>query len=70
MRQRNFSLTVTDHDGNEQVYLVIAPSAYNVASIAWQICATYGHNLNEAVTLEIHELIPEADMGNASKVAI
>lgn len=63
--RRNFLLEIHDSDGDHQEYRVRASSAYAVARNAAKIARQYGHNWRDAIDLEIHELVEDADMSDA-----
>ena len=64
----NFLLAITDSDGEEQEYRVIARDAYAVARKARIIATRYGHSAELAVNVHVSALMPDADMSNAITV--
>lgn len=62
---RKFELRITDSDGEQQKYRVLARDAYLVARKAKTIATQYGHQPELAIEVAVDRLINDADMTGA-----
>lgn len=56
--QRYYQLDVIDRDGEDHRYMISgANNAYEVTTSAGAIATNYGHKLEDAVKLEVNEVV-------------
>lgn len=63
--KHQYYLTITDLDGEEHEYRLLAKNAYYAAYAAWDIGKQYGHDITSAVCISIEQWVDSADRKGA-----